>query len=251
LVWDDEDTYTGRRACIGLTPEGKITFMCNEEFDIPPNCRGFDEENLEIRLEVARGFVTAFAANVAPQKAFDDLNKEWTRSIRRRLNAICPSGCYMCPPDPDSSKGEFLVDFTWSERELGQRILLAGESEWATDRYGKETRWSLVEEDFEKLLSVKAPFKVLVFSSDFNLAESLGAVDGDFSFGFAKTRLKASLVGYGHHLAGEVYVFIDFPATGDPTGPGLFRSFIWPVKKSGAAGEVIFVDGPTGELLRP
>ncbi|MGA2654156.1 MAG: hypothetical protein ABSF28_26845 [Terracidiphilus sp.] len=224
--------------------------MGDERFDIPPNCRDFDAENLERRLEVARGFVAAFVANVAPQRSLDHSNKEWTRSIRRRLKAMCPNGCYMCPPDPNSSKGEFLVDFVWGENSLGQRILLAGESEWATDRYGKQTRWSLVEEDFEKLLSVKASFKVLVFSSDFNLADFLGALDGDFSIGFAKTRIKASLEGYGHHLAGEVYIFVDFPATGDPTGPGLFRSFIWQVKKFGAAGEVVFVDGPTGVLLR-
>jgi hypothetical protein len=225
--------------------------MDEERFDITSNCRDFDEENLDMRLEVARGFVTEFAAHAAPQRSLDDSNKEWTRSIRRRLNAMCPNDCYMCPPDPDSSKGEYLVDFVWGEKNLGQRVLLAGESEWATDRYGKETRWSLVEEDFEKLLSVKAPFKVLVFSSDLNIAESLGALDGDFSIGFAKTRLKASLKGYGHHLAGEVYVFIDFPATGDPAGPGLFRSFIWQVKTFGAAGAVIFTDGPTGKLLRP
>ena len=233
-----------------MTPERSITFMGDERFDIPPNCRDFNAENLEKRLEVARGFVAVFVANVAPQRSLDDSNKEWTRSIRRRLNSICPSGCYMCPPNPDSSKDEFLVDFTWRESEFGQRILLAGESEWATDRYGKETRWSLVEEDFEKLLSVKAPFKVLIFSSDCDVVESQGTVEGAFSIGFAKHRLKASLEGYGHHLAGEVYVFIDFPATDEKSGPGRFQSFTWQVKHFGDAGDVVFVDGPTGVLLR-
>jgi hypothetical protein len=109
----------------------------------------------------------------------------------------------------------------------------------------------MVEEDFEKILSIKALFKVLIFSSDGKLEDSSGAVEGDFSIGFAKKQLKASLEGYGHHLTGEVYIFVDFPATGDPNGPGVFQSFIWQVKKFGAAGEVRFEDGPNGTFLQP
>jgi hypothetical protein len=225
--------------------------MDDEGFDIPQNCRTFNAENLEMRLEVAKGFVLAFVEKVAPPMNFDESNKEWTRSIRRRLKALCPSGCYICPPDPESPKGEFLVDFAWGENEFGQRILLAGESEWAADRYGKKTYWGLVDEDFEKLLAIKAPFKLLIFSSDSRLADSKGAVDGGFSNGTAKTELKASLEGYSHHLAGEVYIFVDFPATGDPTSPGVFQSFIWRAKSFGDAGDVMFDDGPSGTLQRP
>jgi hypothetical protein len=221
--------------------------MVDEQFDIPLECRAFDEENLGKRLEVAKGFVAAFVENLAPPKGLDDLNKEWTKSVRRRLKVICTSGCYMCPPDPNSSKGEFLLDFSWGEKKFPQRILLAGESEWGSDRFG-EKHWYRVEEDFEKLLSVKAPFKVLIFSSNCNIEDSESAVDRDFSIGFAKQKLKASLEGYGHHLAGEVYIFIDFPETGDKNGLGVYRSFIWLVNKFGDAGEVSFENGPNGTL---
>ena len=224
--------------------------MGDEEFDIPPECRGFDEENLGKRLEVAKEFVVAFASKAVPSMSVDEKNKEWTKSVRRCLKVICTSECYMCPPDPERSKGEFLVDFSWAEIKFPQRILLAGESEWGTDKFG-EKRWDRVEEDFEKLLSIKAPFKVLIFPSNWNIGDSESARDRDFSIGFAKQKLKGSLEGYGHHLAGEVYIFIDFPEGGDKNGPGVYRSFIWLVKKSGDAGEVSFENGPNGTLSRP
>ncbi len=223
--------------------------MGDEKFDIPLECRGFDEENLGKRLEVARGFVAAFAPGAAPPMSVDEKNKEWTKSVRRCLRAICTNECYMCPPDPDRSKGEFLVDFSWAETEFPRRILLVGESEWGADKFGKK-RWDRVEEDFEKLLAVKAPIKVLIFSSNLNIGDSESARDRDFSIGFAKQKMKTSLEGYGHHLAGEVYIFIDFPEGGGKNGPGDYRSFIWLVKKFGNAGDVSFEDGPNGTLSR-
>jgi len=224
--------------------------MGDETFDIPLECRGFDGESHGKRLEVAKGFVAALVAKIAPSKDLDDLNREWTKSVRKRLMAICTSGCYMCPPEPDSPKAEFLVDFSWAEKEFPQRILLVGESEWGADRFGKK-HWYRVEEDFEKLLAVKSPFKVLIFSSNLKVGDSESAVDRDFSAGFAKKRLKASLEGYGHHLAGEVYIFIDFPETGNKNGPGVYQSFIWLVREFGNAGVVSFETGPDGTLSRP
>jgi hypothetical protein len=223
--------------------------MGNEKFDIPLECRGFDDENLEKRLEVAIEFVGAFAPKAAPPMSVDEKNKEWTKSVRRRLKVICTNECYMCPPDPDRSKGEFLVDFSWAEINFPRRILLAGESEWGTNKFG-EKRWDRVEEDFEKLLSVKSPFKVLIFSSNKNIRDSESARDRDFSIGFAMKKIKSSLEGYGHHIAGEVYIFIDFPEGGDKNEPGQYQSFIWLVKKFGNAGEVIFENGPNGPLNR-
>jgi hypothetical protein len=110
-------------------------------------------------------------------RLLDESDGQWTQSIRRRFIEICPEGCYALPDYPWTAKGEFLVDVTWAEEHNGQRILLACESEWGTSWYGK-VRWSRVEEDFEKLLPIKAPFKVLIFSSDSKLAESKSTVEG-------------------------------------------------------------------------
>jgi hypothetical protein len=221
--------------------------MSDERVDIPLGCRGFDEANHEIRREIAKSLVERFVAGAAPPMSLDDSNKEWTNSIRSRLKAICPSRCYMRPPDPTSSKGEFLVDFTWEEKDLGQRVLLAGESEWGTDQYGGNPQWGLVEHDFEKLLSVKSPYKALIFSSDYELEGAGGSRAGDFSIQFATARLGESLKNYWHHLAGEVYVFVDFPRN-SRTKHGAYRSFVWQAEKFGDAAEVLIEPLLAGNL---
>jgi len=126
----------------------------------------------------------------------------------------------------------------WANREVGNRLLLVCESEWGTkDRFGEEVCWQEVEVDFEKLLSVKAPFKLLIFTSNFQLDEAQSREDGDFSIEYARKRLSASLECYGHHLAGEVYVFLDFPRKCHEEG--VYRLFIW---QSQLTAPVAFVD---------
>jgi hypothetical protein len=95
------------------------------------------------------------------------------------------------------------------------------------------TRWGLVEDDFEKLLAVKAPFKLLIFSS---IPESLRTnpdPEVDFSIHRAIDNLKKSLQGYWHHLSGETYILLDFPATGVKGGDGVFDAYIWIAEKDG------------------
>jgi hypothetical protein len=217
------------------------------KFRIPESCREFGKGNLDERLEVARSFIKTFVEKVAPLKSVDDSDKAWTQAIRRRFIEICPEGCYALPSDPLRSKGEYLVDYTWSEEKNGKRVLLAGESEWGSGRYGR-IHWTPVEDDFEKILAIKAPFKVLIFSS---ICKPYGTMqETDFSFDYAKDRIKPSLENYGHHIPGEVYIFIDFPQTGIPGGNGIFRSFIWSATKFGK-DEVKLEDGPGGDLIRP
>ena len=224
--------------------------MRNESrFEIPDKCREFGETSFDKRLDTAKRFIEKFVESVAPPKALDESNDEWTKCVRGRFIDICPSDCYAIPKDRCTPKGEFLADYTWEEKENGKRLLLASESEWGTDRFGK-VHWYRVEEDFEKLPSIKATFKVLIFSSDEKLPESKGAVEGDFSIGFAKNRIEAALSNFGQHLAGETYILIDFPRTGKPESNGIYRSFIWVARKFGK-GEVKFEDGGNGDLIRP
>jgi hypothetical protein len=224
----------------------------DSRFEIPEDCREFGDtsvESLNEKRQVAENFIQAFTKNVAPHKDLDESNKEWTKSVRGRFIDICPSDCCALPKDRSNKKGEFLVDYIWEEKENGRRILLAGESEWGSDKFGKP-HWYRVEEDFEKLLTVKAPFKVLIFSSNFEFEKSQGTVEGGFSIGFAKKRLEAFLGKYGHHIPGEVYIFIDFPQTGIPGGDGKYQSFIWLAKKFGKE-EVELISVPGGDLTRP
>jgi hypothetical protein len=224
--------------------------MGNESrFKIPENCREFGGTNFGKRRLVANEFIQEFTKHVAPHKDLDERNEEWTKAVRGRFIDICPTDCCAVPKDRCTAKGEFLVDYIWEEKEDGRRILLACESEWGTDRFGR-THWYRVEEDFEKLLAIKATFKVLIFSSNCKLVGSQGTVEGDFSIGFAKDRLEASLRNYGHHISGEVYIFIDFPQTGIPNGDGRYRSFIWIAKKLGKS-DVKFEVGEEHDLKRP
>jgi hypothetical protein len=130
-----------------------------------------------------------------------------------------------------------------------RRIILACEIEWGTNWHGK-TNWSQVAEKFEKLLPVKAPFKVFVFSSDVNSKEPQESVDVDFGFARAKNQLSASLNGYGHHLPGEVYIFLDFPKTHKRNSAGIYRYFILAINEDGTIEEA--QEGSNGvKLLRP
>ncbi|MGO9776977.1 MAG: hypothetical protein ACLPM3_10380 [Terracidiphilus sp.] len=218
------------------------------KFEIPKECRDFSETNFVERMRVAKSFIQEITKQVAPQKEIEDSNAAWTTSVRSRFINLCPSDCCPRPDDPRTKRGEFLVDYTWEEKEKGKRVLLAAESEWVIDRWAK-SHWYLVEQDFEKLLSVKATFKVLIFSSILKLAKSQATFMGPFTPEFAKERLAASLGNYGHHLPGEVYIFIDFLQTGVPGGDMIYQSFLWLSKKYGKS-DVEFEDVGRGLLTR-
>ena len=221
--------------------------MAALQFDFPEACRGFGAEGLDDRRRLAKDLVKVFARDIAPP---EDSDEGWTTAVRDRLVQLCPSDCYPLPKAADSRRGEYLVDYTWAEAESGKRVLLAGESEWGTERFGK-INWTRVEYDFEKLLAVKAPLKLLIFSSCCK-SENLGSDSHiNFTNSYARSKLEASLRGYGDHLAGEVYTFIDLPQTGDVSGPGRYESFIWVAKCSGRHSEVEFEGGPAGDLSRP
>ena len=218
------------------------------KFEISEQCREFGdarEEILSEKLKVAKKFIEKFVAKVAPPMSVDDSDEAWTQSVRKRFIEICPEGCYALPGDAVTRKGEYLADYTWAEKMNGKRVLLASESEWGSGRYGR-VHWTPVEHDFEKLLAIKAPFKVLIFSS---ICEPYGSKqETDFTFEYAKQQIKASLQNYGHHEPGEVYIFIDFPQT-RKSGSGKYQSFIWLAKKFGK-DEVEFEKGPDGNLVR-
>jgi hypothetical protein len=205
-------------------PEQKGDIMTESKFTVPDEYRDFNNTNLPARLETARRFVIGFARYCAPAKSEDDSDEAWTRSVRKRFIDMCPDDCYPLPADPLSRTGEYLVDYTWSEHEKGKRIILAAESEWGTGWY-TQTYWEPVEHDFEKLLGIKAPVKVLIFGSVLNSRDQDPGMN--FSAQFALMRLTKSLQNYGHHLPGEVYIFIDLPQTGNPASNGVFRSWAW------------------------
>jgi hypothetical protein len=226
--------------------------MGNESrFKIPENCRGLGDARETIydeKLKVAKKFIEKFVERVATPKNVDESDGAWTQSVRRRFFEICPEDCYPLPDAPWNAKGEFLADITWAEIGKDKRLLLACEIEWGTGWHAN-TNWFQVAEHFEKLLPVKASFKVFILSSDEPLDKAKRIVERDFLIEFAREKLAASLERYGHHLAGEVYIFIDFPRTHKPRTSGIYRSFIWLAKEFGKQ-EVKLMKGPGGDLIR-
>ena len=219
----------------------------NFRLDIPSKCRRFGGADFDLRLQVADRFVEEFVKTVAPLKADDARDEVWTLAVRRRLIEICAKGCYALPDTPYSAKGEYLADYTWSEEGDMKRLLLACQTEWGTGWSGR-THWAPVERSFEKLLAVKAPFKVLIFSSC-RQPDPLNP-ETDFSSDYAKGKLERSLRTYLHHLPGEVYIFVDFPQTRALDGDGKFQSLIWLSKRFGRQA-VVLKKGPGGVLIRP
>jgi hypothetical protein len=222
----------------------------DRRFEIPERCRALGRTaGFVRRLQAAEDFIRAFVERVAPPKSLDDSDEAWTQAIRKRFIEICPKACYALPSDHMTAKGEYLADCTWAEESNGKRLLLACESEWGTCQYGR-TYWPHVEYGFEKLLAIKAPFKVLIFSSYDKPGGSKPNAETNFSFGHARQRLGTSLRNYAHHIPGEVYIFIDFPQTGIAGDNGRYQSLIWLATKP-RADKVELQVGPTGNLIRP
>ena len=199
---------------------------------IDESLRVFTKDNAPARLEIAKEFVAEFVRDLAPHRG-KDKPSDWTPRIADKFEQMCPEDCDVAP-NKDKGWKEYLVDFTWMEKTgRGGRVLLACESEWASDRFGTQTSWPLVEDDFEKLLAIKAPFKVTIFSSDRTSQEPNQNPNVNFRIEYAIEHLRASLEEYSHHLAGESYILLDFPATGVKDGDGEFYAYGWTALKDG------------------
>jgi len=78
-----------------------------------------------------------------------------------------------------------------------------------------------IQKDFEKLLTVKSAFKVMVFSSQ----------KTDLTNEIVLRKIQESLVGYGHHLLGETYIFIDYNEHSGVNGS--FIAYTWQPTSNG------------------
>jgi len=148
-----------------------------------------------------------------------DGRTEWTAWIKKTLYEIVGQEDYLISPeDCSSTRGEFMkIDITIEERKVPKRIILAVESEIDNTK----SRDKAIEFDFEKLLAVKSPFKLMIFSSQkegFTNEEALRV------FG-------RNLEPYGHHLQGETYIFVDYNENSRKNGS--FFAHIWQSESNG------------------
>jgi hypothetical protein len=114
---------------------------------------------------------------------------EWTSAVKHVLSERGEQSGYHVHCSGRATSHELMLDVLWcfgSSACAG--IALACESEW---NYADE-----VSRDFQKLLVVKAPLKLLIYSG----REPMG--------GQIRARVKQDMELYPHHAAGEEYVFV-------------------------------------------
>ena len=93
---------------------------------------------------------------------------------------------------------EFMLDLVWWQDGPGGSAILACEMEWGNTRDPRRNP-GRVAEDFDKLLSFKAPFKLMIFDS-YNKKEIQSEVIQE---------LNRYLQEYGDHRIGEQYLVVD------------------------------------------
>lgn len=123
----------------------------------------------------------------------------WTKALKESLRSLLESESSnvtdVLYSDSSDSRHEFLLDIVVWDRNDGEGVILAVESEWLQDV-------AAVEEDFWKLLIVKAPIKLMIFACNRN--------PRTFSQDAIWAKLSNCIQSYGDHIKGEFYVFMDY-----------------------------------------
>jgi hypothetical protein len=129
----------------------------------------------------------------------------WTRAVQKSLDEYRDkqkwAGSEVLPPwnkdvPEDSRKNSFLLDFVVWRRDIGgnkEGAWIACESEWNLDS-------DSIVKDFHKLLSFRAPYKLMIYDAGHNgkLSEK------------CRKEFEKAFAGFQWHLDDEIYVFVEF-----------------------------------------
>jgi hypothetical protein len=139
-------------------------------------------------IELARKIHASVRHRLDPTGYFS----EWTRQLFTSLAEIGDSLGY--ERYYSGSEG-FLLDFVWYEKPK-HSIVLGVEIEWSSE----ESKYEPVSYDFEKLMQVKAPLKLMVYQNSEDTEKSKKVRD----------KLSNRLESFGSHVAGEEYLLLEF-----------------------------------------
>jgi hypothetical protein len=121
-----------------------------------------EPEEIEMRLfgenpieQVA--LVSQLVAGVSSQVTPESTRTVRTEAVKSSLRSLGKSLGRTVAPDPTEQQPEFMLDLVWFRNKKSIDIDLAVESEW-----GKAVE---ILNDFEKLLPIKAPLKLMVYES--------------------------------------------------------------------------------------
>lgn len=139
-------------------------------------------------------------------------NKPWTKAVKTQLDAMGKTrGLMVCCHG--SQDHEWLLDVVWMVAKE-HKIVLAVESEWGT--------LAQVEDDFDKLMSIKARSKLMLFNTNNHRGAEI-----------IVNKLESNMRVYPYHLAGEEYMLLEV------TAPGAFR-YYFKVPSDGHQNDAIF-----------
>jgi len=138
--------------------------------------------------------------------------RRWNKTVRDGLRGRADRKRYLVHADPEEKFGEWFLDLVWFTREEGT-IHLAVEVE--LQRKGD------VLFDFQKLLCVKAPLKVMVYRDR----------DGK---GSLVRRFEEYMEEFDQHVKGEHYLLVEMA----PSPPD--RAYLYKVRQDGRQTSVSF-----------
>ena len=119
--------------------------------------------------------------------------EDWTRAVKDVLLKLGKDRGRYVAPDKSVSQREYMLDLLWFGDSDTNDIVLAVESEWG----GTTNVW----EDFDKLMHIKAPLKVMILSTSQRGEQSQALVKGIQELYMQK---------FSQHVKGEEYLLIEF-----------------------------------------
>lgn len=180
--------------------------------------------------ELARLFIDHVAQDFRDRRSqnlWKNTDSEWTDAVKNALRKIGENKGFCVRPSDEEPK-EHLLDLIWQsgDPDHDNDILLAVESEWGAK--------NLVWEDFEKLMQIKAPIKLMVWSTNNHEQQSTEVLDG-----IAKKYMEK----FHQHVKGEDYLLVEF------NGPECsVYCYHYNVPKDGKIENVRFAEGYSCDL---
>jgi hypothetical protein len=159
--------------------------------------------------EISEELVRGLPGELSDPYAAD---RPWTRAVTEGLREMGEARNLMVCCH-GSRAGEWLLDVIWMDKKE-HSVALAVESEWGSQKQ--------VEDDFDKLMSIKAGRKLLLFSTKNHKGADV-----------IIKQLEANMRAYPYHLVGEEYLLLEV------TAPGAFR-YCFKVPNDGRQDDVTF-----------
>lgn len=151
-------------------------------------------------LDLARSLLSEIEAHANAEHLQDARGEftRWTLAVKGWLSRKGEQFGLASIYTDGQGTSEFMLDFVWWKNGPGGGAVLACEMEWGNTRDPRRNP-GRVAEDFAKLLSFKAPLKLMIFSSydDTNIQTQ------------TITELNRYLSEFDDHRVGEKYVVLD------------------------------------------